>query len=161
MQPAARPLEPYPKLLAFLQLIYPSLYARLVQHSSKPDIVAAGLLCANDLSSFQARVFSDVHPTDGDVFGITPETDLAAPCPWDWRWVFALHVMYKDRTILPVTFPRKIIALPTEKYPLSTTFFSNLNHEFTHAVQKLIGDSHNDGKTITETCKDHLYSASA
>ena len=139
MQPV-HPIDPYPKLLAFLQLIYPSLYERLIRHSSKPDIVEAGLLCANNFSSFQARVFSDAHPpADGDIFGITPKTDPLAPCPWDWRWVFALHIMYEDQTILPVTFPRKIIALPTEKYPLSTTFFSNLNDEFTHAVQKFVG----------------------
>lgn len=152
-----RSVERYPKLLAFLQLVYPSMYEQLAQVSTRSNIVEARLLCANSFSSYQVNVFSEINPTSGEIFKIIAKDNFSAPYSWDWRWVFALYVMYENQVILPVRFQQKVIALPTGRHPLSMVFFNNLNSEFAHTIQGLVSTSHESKKAITDVYESYLY----
>ncbi len=148
----------YPKLLAFLQLIYPSLFEELAHYSSKSDLVEAKLISANYLNSYQAIVFSEGETRNGEIFKIIPKYSFVSPYSWDWRWVFALSLKYDKNTIFPIKFQQKVIALPTGKHPLSTVFFNNLNNEFTKEIHKLIELLDRDNTLITEAYESYLNS---
>ena len=100
----------YPKLLAFLQLFYPSLYQKLSDHSSKSDIVEASLICSNNADSFQAIVFSDGNSTDGELLPVYAEKTTMSMIlnSWDWRWVFAIHILFKNEKIFTLSFKQKV-----------------------------------------------------
>ena len=135
----------YPKLLSFLYLIYPSLYEQLAEFSSKSQLVEAKLISTNRLEMYQAIVFSEGDTSSGETFKLIFSDAMGVPYSWDWRWVFAVNVLYQDQNILPLKFKQKVIALPTGEHPLSSVFFNNLEHEFTVEINKVI-DISNDNK---------------
>ncbi len=149
----------YPKLLAFLELMYPSLFAELAYYSNNSNLIEAKLIATNNRTSYRAVVFSEGDYKSGDVFHVTAETTLVTPYLWDWRWVFALNVLHKDEIILPIKFPQKIMALPVGENPISTIFFEHLSDEFALVIQNLIGNSNRHQKTIAEAYVSYLHSA--
>ena len=128
----------YPKFLAFLQLFYPTLYKNLSPCSSKADIVEANLICSNTIHSFQAIVFSEGLNKDGEILDIYTGANSIAPYSWDWRWVFAIKILYQGNIIFPIKFKQKVIALPTGNHPLSNIFFNALRNEFQKPISDLI-----------------------
>ena len=133
----------YPKLLAFLQLFYPSLYKKLSDHSSKSDIVEASLISSNYADSFQAIVFSDGNSTDGELLPVYAEKTTMSMIlnSWDWRWVFAIHILFKNEKIFTLSFKQKVIALPSGQNSLSKIFFKNLHDEFYEQTEKMLHES--------------------
>ena len=148
----------YPKLLAFLQVIYPSLFEKLTHISRKSDLVEATLISSNNLTSYQAIVFSEGNTNNGEIFKIIPKNNFVMPYSWDWRWVFALHVMYEDNTIFSIKFQQKVIALPTGKHPLSGVFFRHLSDEFSVQIQKLIAISNQNKILIAKAYDSYIDS---
>ena len=128
----------YPKYLAFLQLFYPEIYAKLSHHSDKADIVEAKLICSNSIHSFQAIIFSEDVAQDGELLEVYAGKDSIAPYSWDWRWVFAVKVLFCGKIVFPIKFKQKVIALPTGNNPLTDVFFNILQNEFNTVAEKLL-----------------------
>ena len=150
----------YPKFLGFLQLIYPRWYEHLAINSDKSDLVEAKLLSSNCYTSFQAMVFSEGEFSDGDQFSVNPNSIIAVPYAWDWRWVFAINMLYNNQNIYSIRFKQKVIALPTGNNPLTKVFFKNLNEEFTQEIQSLIKQLEKSGDNIHAAFSKHLYFSS-
>lgn len=148
----------YPKFLAFLHLICPHLFEELANISNNSDLVEAKLLSSNCNTSFQAIVFSEGNFENGDYFQVLAENINAAPYSWDWRWAFALKIIYNGHLIFPLKFKQKVIALPTGKNPLSMIFFNTLTDEITFEIQNLVQNFNNDQKTIYELYESYLNS---
>ncbi len=146
----------YPKLLAFLQLFYPSIHTHLAQISDNPALVESKLICRNDVCLFHAIVFSDDLSESGEKFPIHTNQVVSTPYSWDWRWVFALHILFKDNIIFTLKFKQKVIALPTGKYPLSEVFFENLKHEFDIQIRILIEATTKNNMTIAYSYTSHM-----
>jgi len=125
----------YPKFLAFMQLFYPALYKQISIHSTSTDLVEANLICSNNNHSFQAIVYSEGISEKGELLDIYTGTDAAAPYSWDWRWVFAVKVLFAEKPIFKIKFKQKVIALPTGNHPLTNVFFDVLKDEFTQLIQ--------------------------
>ena len=148
----------YPKFLAFVHLIFPNFFDELACISNKSDLVEAKLLSSNCNTSFQATVFSEGNFKNGDVFQVLAENLHAAPYSWDWRWVFALKILYNNHLIFPLKFKKRIIALPTGKNPLSMVFFNNLTDEFEFVVQNIVQNINNNQKSVYENYEYYLNS---
>lgn len=146
----------YPKLLAFLQMFYPSIHTHLAQISNNPALVESKLICTNYACLFQAIVFSDGLSESEEIFPIHTNQAVSTPCSWDWRWVFALHVLFEDNIIFTLKFRQKVIALPTGKYPLSEVFFENLKHEFDLQIKKLIEATTKNNTAVAESYTSHM-----
>ncbi len=127
----------YPKFLAFMQLFYPPLYKQISTYSDKSDLVEANLICSNNAHSFQAIVYSEDVTEDGELLDIYSGKNAMAPYSWDWRWVFALKIVYSNSPVFKLTFKQKVIALPSGKHPLSDAFFNVLNDEFKQLITDL------------------------
>ena len=124
----------YSKFLAFLELFYPSLYNQISAISEKSDLVEANLICSNNIQSFQAIVYSDGITKDGELIGIYAGKNSIAPYSWDWRWVFALKILFNGNIVFPIKFEQKVIALPTGNHPLTNVFFDILQEEFNEVI---------------------------
>ena len=128
----------YSKFLAFLKLFYPSLYQALSACSENSEIVEANLICTNNIHSFQAIIFSEDVTNKDELFDIYAGKDSIAPYSWDWRWVFAMKILYEGTAVFPIKFKQKVIALPTGKYPLSHVFFDILKDEYEEITKQLM-----------------------
>ena len=141
----------YPKLLAFLQLFYPALYEELSRHSDKSDIVEANLVCSNNINSYQAIVFSEGMTKGGELLEVDAGKDSIAPYSWDWRWIFALKLMFEGNIIFPIKFQQKVIALPTGEHALTEIFFNILQNEFAKVTNNIMNVSTNEKITLHES----------
>ena len=146
----------YPKFLAFLQLAYPNLFDRLTQFSKKSDLVQANIISAHSIDNFSVIIFSDKTSLEGDRFNIISVNNDSAPYDWDWRWVFAIKLMYKMELVFTLKFKRKVIALPSGKHTLSPSFFENLQMEFSDQVQELISYMNNKQISIASCYSEYL-----
>jgi len=151
-------VKQYPKLLAFLKLFYADLYANLSQHSSKADIVEANLICSNNPHSYQAMIFSEDVANDGELLQIYTGKDSIAPYAWDWRWVFAVKILFAEEIIFPISFKQKVIALPSGKHPLTEIFFNILQNEFKEALEQVVKQSIEKKTAINECYVKHCIS---
>ena len=148
----------YPKLLAFLQLFYPALYEKLSLYSEKPDIVGANLISSNNIHSYRAIVFSEGMMKEGESFEIYAGNATLSVYSWDWRWVFAVKIYFQEKLIFPIRFQQKVIALPTEKHPLSKIFFEIIQQEFEDVFEKILELSIAENTTIRESYSRYLIS---
>ena len=126
-----------------MKLFYPNLYRELSSHSKHAEVVEANLIGTNSIHKFQAKVFSEDVLNQDEVFEIFAEENSIAPYSWDWRWVFAVKILYQGTTIFPIKFKQKIIALPTGKHPLGHAFFEILTDEYKEVTKQLINDDTN------------------
>ncbi len=140
----------YSKFLAFLQLFYPSLYKQISALSENSDLVEADLICSNNTHSFRAIVYSEGITKDGELLEIHAGKYSIAPYSWDWRWVFALKILFNGNNIFPIKFKQKVIALPTGKHPVTDKFFNILQEEFNKAVIEIIKSAKHDNLPIHE-----------
>ena len=149
--------EQYPKFLAFLKLFYPSLYEQIRIRSENTDLVEASLICSNNTHKYQAIIFSEGSAKDGELFDIYADIDSIAPYSWDWRWVFAVKILFKRKLFFSMRFKQKVIALPTGKHPLTNIFFDILQDEFKSIVFGLEQSAASKNMSIhecyTEYCK--------
>lgn len=148
----------YPKLLAFLQLFYPTLYKELSRYSEKSDVVEANLICSNNGHSYQAIIYSEDVPKGGELLDIYTGKDSMAPYSWDWRWVFAVKILFADNLILPIKFKQKVIALPTGKNPLTEVFFNILQEEFKTVIDDVLQISTKDKISVHESYTKYISS---
>ncbi len=152
-------VKQYPKLLAFLQLFYPELYAMLSYHSDKADIVEANLICSNNIHSFQAIIFSEDVAKDGELLEVYAGKDTIAPYAWDWRWVYAVKVLFSGNIIFPIKFKQKVIALPTGKNPLTDVFFNIIQYEFRVVLEEILSLSIEEKIPMSESFVNYCNSA--
>lgn len=148
----------YPKLLAFLQLFYPNLYQQLSAHSEKADLVEANLICSNNTQSFQAIIFSEDVAKDGELFEVYSAKNSVAPYSWDWRWVFAVKIVFSGNTVFAMKFKQKVIALPTGKHPLTDVFFNILKDEFEVSIKDILNRSSQEALSLRESVSKHIGS---
>ena len=148
----------YPKLLAFLQLFYPALYKELNHHSAKADIVEANLICSNNTHSFQAIIYSEDVAKEGELFEVYAGKDSMAPYSWDWRWVFAVKILFADNLVLPIKFKQKVIALPTGKHPLTDVFFDIIQNEFESTLTEIIRQTNQEKQTMHQRYTGYVTS---
>lgn len=148
----------YPKLLAFLQLFYPTLYEKLSLYSDRSDIVGANLISSNNINSYRAIVFSEGMMKDGESFEIYAGNSALSVYSWDWRWVFAVKIFFQEKMIFPVRFQQKVIALPTEKHPLTEIFFRIIQREFEDVLEKILQLSIDEKTSIRESYSRYLIS---
>lgn len=148
----------YPKLLAFLQLFYPDLYRELRPRSEKTDIVEANLICSNNTHSYQAIIFSEDVAKQGELLEVYTGKDSVAPYSWDWRWVFAVKVLFSGEVIFPIKFKQKVIALPTGKHPLTDTFFNIIQDEFKTTLKEIIDQADQNNKTVQQSYATYITS---
>jgi len=148
----------YPKLLAFLQLFYPTLYSELAPSSAKADIVEANLICSNNTHSYQAIIYSEDVAKEGELLEVYAGKDSIAPYSWDWRWVFAVSILFEGKHVFAIKFKQKVIALPTGKNPLTDVFFDILQDEFKTAIQEII-DSSIENKISIHECYTKYHSS--
>ena len=148
----------YPKLLAFLQLFYPTLYEKLSLYSDRSDIVGANLISSNNINSYRAIVFSEGMMKDGESFEIYAGNSALSVYSWDWRWVFAVKIFFQEKMIFPVKFQQKVIALPTEKHPLTEIFFRIIQREFEDVLEKILQLSIDEKTSIRESYSRYLIS---
>ena len=148
----------YSKFLAFLQLIYPSLYDQISALSEKSDLVEANLICSNNTHSFQAIVYSEGITKDGELLEIYAVKDSIAPYSWDWRWVFALKILFNGDIIFSIKFKQKVIALPTGKHPLTSVFFDILQEEFNKVVIEFIKSAKHKNSPINDVFIEYCKS---
>ena len=146
----------YPKLLAFLQLFYPTLYTELSRHSVKSDIVEANLICSNNIDSYQTIVFSEGTMKEGELFKVYAGKSPMVVYSWDWRWVFAVNILFKGEMVLPIKFQQKVIALPTGKLSLTQVFFKIVQDEFKEAVLKIVNDSTANTTSVHEAYQKYF-----
>ncbi len=151
-------VDPYPKFLAFLYLVYPDLYKTLASFSTKTDLVEAELTRFNNMDAYQAIIFSDGDTSSGEKFNVVFNDHFRTPYSWDWRWVFAITITYTNQTIFLLKFKQRVIALPTGKYALSNVFFNNLQDLFSKEIEKLITSSKKKNISIKENYKTYLNS---
>jgi hypothetical protein len=150
----------YPKLLAFLQLFYPDLYHQISPKSEKADIVEANLICSNNTHSYQAIIYSEDVAKEGELFEIYAGKDSAAPYSWDWRWVFAVKILFSNKVVYPIKFKQKVIALPTGKHPLTDVFFNIIHNEYEGSIHEIIDQSSRQNLSIRESFMKHHTSTS-
>ncbi len=148
----------YPKLLAFLQLFYPTLYNEFSLHSQKADIVEANLICSNNAHSYQAIIYSEDVAKDGELLEVYAGKDSIAPYSWDWRWVFAVKVLFSGNDIFPIKFKQKVIALPTGRNPLTEVFFNIIQEDFVTVLEKILKQSTQEKTSIHESYSKYLTS---
>ncbi len=150
--------EHYPMLLAFLQLFYPTLYGRLSPHSERADIVGANLISSNNISAYRAIVFSEGVMKDGESFELYAGNAALTVYSWDWRWVFAVKILFRGDTIFPVRFQQKVIALPTGKRPLTDIFFKIIQREFEVVLENILKTSVDERTSMRESYSRYLVS---
>ncbi len=148
----------YPKLLAFLQLFYPDLFTELSHHSEKADIVEANLICTNNTHCYQAIIYSEDVAKEGERLEVYVGKDSIAPYSWDWRWVFAVNILFEGRHVFPIKFKQKVIALPTGKNPLTDVFFNILQDEFKTVLKEILNISIKENILIHESYAKYLSS---
>lgn len=148
----------YPKLLAFLQLFYPDLYQALSPYSEKADIVEANLICSNNTHSYQAIIFSEDVAKEGELLEVYAGKDSVAPYSWDWRWVFAVKILFSDKVVFPIKFKQKVIALPTGKHPLTDVFFNIIQDDFKQVLHEIV-DRSTQEKLSLHQCFDQYFSS--
>lgn len=151
-------VKQYPKLLAFLQLFYPDLYSELSSHSEKTDIVEANLICSNNTHSYQAIIYSEDVAKDGELLEVYAGKESVAPYSWDWRWVFAVNILFEESHVFPIKFKQKVIALPTGKNPLTDVFFNILQDEFKTVLEEILNLSTKNKISIHESYIKYLSS---
>ena len=148
----------YPKLLAFLYLLYPELYKELSPHSAKADLVEANLICSNNTHSYQAVIYSEDVAKDGELLEVYTGKDSIAPYSWDWRWVFAVNVLFTGEQVFPIKFKQKVIALPTGKNPLTDTFFNIIQEDFKSTLREIIKQANQEKQTIQKSYSNYIAS---
>ena len=148
----------YPKLLAFLQLFYPDLYKELSPYSEKADIVEANLICSNNTHSYQAVIFSEDVAKEGELLDVYTGKDSVAPYSWDWRWVFAVKILFSNQLVFPIKFTQKVIALPTGKHPLTDVFFNIIQEDFKLVLREIANRSI-QGDLSLRQCFDDYFSS--
>ena len=141
-------VKQYPKLLAFLHVFYPELYSELSRYSNKSDLVESRLICSNNHNNFQAIIYSEDVSKDGELLEVYTGKNSLAPYSWDWRWVFAVKLLFAGNIIFPIKFKQKVIALPTGKHPLTDVFFNILQEEFTTVLKGILRKSQDDKLSI-------------
>jgi len=151
-------VKQYPKLLAFLYLFYPELYEELSPHSTKADIVEANLICSNNTHSYQAVIYSEDVAKDGELLEVYTGKDSIAPYSWDWRWVFAVNVLFAGEQVFPIKFKQKVIALPTGKNPLTDTFFNIIRDDFKSSLREIIKQTNQEEQTIQKSYSNYIAS---
>ncbi len=150
--------QQYPKLLAFLEAFYPALYKKLKQHTDKSDLVEANLICSNNPNSYQAIIFSKGEMNGGELLDVCIRKNSPVPYCWDWRWVFAVKILFADRLIFPLKFQQKVIALPTGRYPLTETFFNTIRDEFEAVLDEVMNQSIDAKIPMRESYYNYLIS---
>ena len=140
----------FPKFIAFLQLFYPTLYKQLNSYVEDSDLVKANLICSNNTHSYQAIILSEDVSKDGELFEIYTGKDSIMPYSWDWRWVFAVNILFEEKSVFPIKFKQKVIALPTGKHPLTNVFFNILEDEFDKTLNELRATANNTNISIHE-----------
>ena len=115
----------YPKLLAFLQLFYPTLYEKLSLYSDRSDIVGANLVSSNNINSYRAIVFSEGMMKDGESFEIYAGNSALSVYSWDWRWVFAVKILLSGKNDFPGQISAKSDCIADRK----TSSYRNLSLE--------------------------------
>ncbi len=148
----------YPKLLAFLQLFYPTLYNEFCLRSQKADVVEANLVCSNNAHSYQAIIYSEDVAKDGELLEVYTGKDTIAPYSWDWRWVFAVKVLFLGNDTFPIRFKQKVIALPTGRNPLTEVFFNIIQEDFEFVLEKVLKQSTQEKISIHESYSKYLIS---
>jgi len=148
----------YPKLLAFLQLFYPTLYNEFSLHSQKAYIVEANLICSNNTHSYQAIIYSEDVAKDGELLEVYAGKDSIAPYSWDWRWVFAVKVLFSGNEVFPIKFKQKVIALPTGRNPLTEVFFNIIQEDFKMVLEEVLKQSTQEKTSIHESYSKYLIS---
>ena len=148
----------YPKLLAFLQLFYPELYSELSLHSEKADIVKANLICSNNVHSYQAIIYSEDVAKEGELLEVYAGKDFIAPYSWDWRWVFAVTVLFGGNIIFPIKFKQKVIALPTGKNPLTDVFFNIIQEDFKIVLKEVLDQSVQEKISVHDSYSQYFSS---
>ncbi len=131
-------VKQYPKLLAFLELFYPELYSELSKYSEKTDLVEANLIKSNNTNSYQAIIYSEDVAKNGELLEVYAGNDSIAPYSWDWRWVFAVNILFSGSNVFSIKFKQKVIALPTGKNPLTHVFFNILEDEFRTTIKEIL-----------------------
>jgi hypothetical protein len=148
----------YPKLLAFLQLFYPRIYEELSHYSEKSDVVEANLICSNNVHSYQAIIYSEDVSKDGELLDVYAGKDSMAPYSWDWRWVFAVKILFAGNLIFSIKFKQKVIALPTGKNPLTEVFFNIIQEEFKTIIDDVLLISTKDKISVHESYTKYISS---
>ena len=95
---------------------------------------------------------------DGELFEIYAGNASLAVYSWDWRWVFAVKILFQEKMIFPIRFQQKVIALPTGKHPLTEIFFKIIQHEFEDVLEKIIKLSIDEKTSIRESYSKYLIS---
>lgn len=148
----------YPKFLAFLQLFYPDLYTELSHYSEKADIVEANLICSNSTHCYQAIIYSEDVAKEGELLEVYAGKDSIAPYSWDWRWVFAINILFEGNHVFRIRFKQKVIALPTGKNPLTDAFFNILQDEFKTVLENILILSIKEDVSLHESYTKYLSS---
>lgn len=151
-------VKQYPKLLAFLQLFYPDLYLILSHHSEKSDLVETNLICSNSSHLYQAVIYSEDVAKEGETLEVYAGKDSIAPYSWDWRWVFAVKLLFDGNIVFPIKFKQKVIALPTGKNPLTDVFFNILQAEFKTVIEEILAKAQEEQITIHESYTNYVAS---
>ncbi len=131
-------VKQYPKLLAFLELFYPELYLMISSHSENSDLVESNLICSNNKHSYQAIIYSEDVAKDGELLEVYAGKKYIIPYSWDWRWVFAVKIVYKGNIVFPIKFKQKVIALPTGNNPLTEVFFNIIQDEYRTVIKEIL-----------------------
>ena len=153
-------VKQYPKLLAFLELFYSELYSMISRHSEKSDIVESNLIYSNKKHSYQAIIYSEDVAKDGELLEVYAGKDSIAPYSWDWRWVFAVKIVYEGNIIFPIKFKQKVIALPSGKNPLTEVFFNIIQDEFRTVLEEILDLSIEKQIPIRESYSKYYQSVS-
>jgi hypothetical protein len=148
----------YPKLLAFLQLFYPDLHKELSPYSEKADIVEANLICSNNTHSYQAIIFSEDVAKEGELLEVYAGKDSVAPYSWDWRWVFAVKILFSGNVVFPIKFKQKVIALPTGKHPLTDVFFNIIEEDFKLVLHEILNRSIKENLSLHQSFDEYFSS---
>ena len=148
--------EQYPKLLAFIHLFYPDFYDEICYYSEKSDIVEAKLICSNESHGFSAIVYSQGEMQEGKLFSVRPEKSTAVKNSWNWCWVFAVNILFKEEVIFPLRFKQKVIALPDGNDPLTALFFKVIEDEFIGTLQKITNQSIDEQRALQDCYSDYV-----
>ncbi len=151
-------VKQYPKLLAFLELFYPEIYSMVSRHSEKSDLVETNLICSNNAHSYQAIIYSEDVAKDGELLEVYAGKDSIAPYSWDWRWVFAVKIIYEGNIVFPIKFKQKVIALPTGNNPLTDVFFNIIQDEFRAVLKDILDLSIEEEIPISESYSRYYQS---
>jgi len=118
--------------------------------------VEAKLICSNSNHVFQAVIYSEDVAREGELLEVYSGKSTVTPYSWDWRWVFAVKLLFDGQEVLPIKFKQKVIALPTGKNPLSHIFFDILQNEYRVVVDDLVRNSQEHDISLHESYAKYI-----